>query len=108
MMMSSASTWARAAISGTTPPNAACSSICDSTTLERIVPRPSSLPLDQRRRGFVAGRLDAEHDHVASRGSRFAFSAGAVVLRMPPSIDSVSSPPPQAGEGAEKPFVHAN
>src|SRR3974377_2202103 len=36
------STWARAAISGTTPPNAACSLTCDSTTLDRIRPRPSS------------------------------------------------------------------
>jgi hypothetical protein len=42
MIRSSASTWARAAISGTTPPNAACSSICDSTTLDRM--RPGPLP----------------------------------------------------------------
>src|SRR5262245_57286079 len=35
---SSASTWARAAISGTTPPNEACSQTCDSTTLDRILP----------------------------------------------------------------------
>src|SRR3954453_18326430 len=40
-MRSSASTWARAAISGTTPPNAACSLICDSTILDRILPNPS-------------------------------------------------------------------
>src|SRR4051812_10441080 len=38
---SSASTWARAAISGTTPPKGACSLICDSTTLDRILPGPS-------------------------------------------------------------------
>src|SRR5215510_13884795 len=42
MTTSRASTWARAAISGTTPPNAACSVTCDSTTLERILPWPSS------------------------------------------------------------------
>ena len=41
MMRSSASTWARAAISGTTPPKAACSLICDSTILDRILPGPS-------------------------------------------------------------------
>ena len=40
MIRSRASTWARAAISGTTPPNAECSSICDKTTLERISPAP--------------------------------------------------------------------
>src|SRR5262245_17291891 len=42
MIMSSASTWARAAISGTTPPYAACSSICESTILDRIFPGPAS------------------------------------------------------------------
>src|SRR4051812_28959946 len=42
MIRLSASTCARAAISGTTPPNAACSSICDSTTLDRM--RPGPLP----------------------------------------------------------------
>jgi hypothetical protein len=42
MTRSSTSTWARAAISGTTPPKAACSAICESTTLERISPRPVS------------------------------------------------------------------
>ena len=40
-MRSSASTWARAAISGTTPPKAACSVTCDSTILDRILPWPS-------------------------------------------------------------------
>ena len=35
-MPSSASTWARAAISGTTPPKAGCSSIWLSTTLDKI------------------------------------------------------------------------
>src|SRR5260221_664308 len=40
MIRSSASTWARAAISGTTPPNAACASICESTTFERMRPGP--------------------------------------------------------------------
>jgi SMC interacting uncharacterized protein involved in chromosome segregation len=42
MTPSSASTWARAAISGTTPPKAACSAIWLSTMLERIAPRPLS------------------------------------------------------------------
>src|ERR1700690_134366 len=42
MIKSSASTWARAAISGTTPPKAACSLTCDSTILDKILPRPSS------------------------------------------------------------------
>jgi hypothetical protein len=45
MMRSSASTWARAAISGTTPPNSACSLICDSTILDKMRPRLSSLRL---------------------------------------------------------------
>jgi hypothetical protein len=35
---SSFSTWARAAISGTTPAKGACSSIWEKTTLDRIVP----------------------------------------------------------------------
>src|SRR5471030_2821142 len=42
MMRSSASTWARAAISGTTPPKAACSLTCDKMILDRILPRPLS------------------------------------------------------------------
>src|SRR5882757_6066720 len=42
MMTSSASTWARAAISGTTPPKAACSLTCDRMMFDRILPRPSS------------------------------------------------------------------
>ena len=33
--------WARAASSGTTPPNAACSATCESTTSERIAALPS-------------------------------------------------------------------
>ena len=40
---SSRSTWARAAISGTTPPKRACSSVCDRTILDRIRPAPSLL-----------------------------------------------------------------
>src|SRR5437899_4141814 len=40
-MPSSRSTWARAAISGTTPPKRACSSSCEWTILDRIVPLPS-------------------------------------------------------------------
>ncbi len=64
MIMSSASTWARAAISGTTPPKAACSLICESTTLDEDLARPAEIgPLDHGRRGLVAGRLDAEHKH---------------------------------------------
>src|SRR5471032_2665672 len=42
MMRSSASTWARAAISGTTPPKAACSLVCDRMIFDRILPRPLS------------------------------------------------------------------
>src|SRR6185312_2959688 len=42
MTWSMASTWARAAISGTTPPNAACSLTWLRTIFDRIVPRPSS------------------------------------------------------------------
>src|SRR5471030_2436339 len=41
MIRSSASTWARAAISGTTPPKAACSLTWLSTILDRILARPS-------------------------------------------------------------------
>ena len=40
-MPSSRSTWARAAISGTTPPKRACSSVCERTILDRILPLPS-------------------------------------------------------------------
>jgi len=40
-MQSSRSTWARAAISGTTPPKRACSSVCDRTILDKIRPVPS-------------------------------------------------------------------
>ena len=40
-MPSSRSTWARAAISGTTPPKRACSSVCERTILDRIRPDPS-------------------------------------------------------------------
>jgi len=43
MMVSSASTWARAAISGTTPPNSACSLICENTTFDRMRPCPSAV-----------------------------------------------------------------
>jgi hypothetical protein len=63
MMPSSASTCARAAISGTTPPKAACSSIWLSTMLERIAaiaPRAR-----QRGGGLVAARLDAQHPDLA-------------------------------------------
>src|SRR3974377_1388796 len=42
IIRSSVSTWARAAISGTTPPNAACSLPVHSTPLDKIRPRPSS------------------------------------------------------------------
>src|SRR5271154_1482216 len=42
---SSASTWARAAISGTTPPNSACSLTWDRTTLDKMRPCPSSVRL---------------------------------------------------------------
>src|ERR1700722_4861422 len=42
MIESSTSTWARAAISGTTPPNAACSLICERTTFDRMRPCPSA------------------------------------------------------------------
>ena len=35
---------------------------------------PVRVPLDHRRRGFIAGRLDAEHDHGGlARVLRFAF-----------------------------------
>src|SRR4029450_14031913 len=37
----SRSTRARAALYGTTPPKRSCSSVCDRTTLERILPLPS-------------------------------------------------------------------
>ena len=66
---SSSSTWARAAISGTTPPNSACSASCERTTLARMTPLPSasrrtsaaavssqlvSMPSTTRSRGFGA------------------------------------------------------
>ena len=90
MIMSSASTWARAAISGTTPPKAACSLICESTTLDRILPGPAVGPLDHRRRGFVAGRLDAEHDHGRFHSAR--TSAVADRIRCTRVVDNVPSP----------------
>src|SRR6516162_856023 len=42
MIESSTSTWARAAISGTTPPKAACSPIWEKTTFDRMRPCPSA------------------------------------------------------------------
>ena len=58
----SSSRWARLAISGTTPPNGACSSICELTTLDSDV----AAAHHQRRRRLVAARLDAEHERVGS------------------------------------------
>ena len=63
MMPSSISTWARAAISGTTPPKAACSSVCERTMLDRIRPDPSSLALDHGGGGFIAGGLNSQNQH---------------------------------------------
>ena len=62
-MPSSTSTWARAAISGTTPPNGMCSSICERTMLDRIRPDAVGAALDHGGGGLVAGGLDAEHQH---------------------------------------------
>src|SRR5665213_590897 len=69
MMRSSASTWARAAISGTTPPNAACSLTCDRMILDRILPRPA-----------------------ASRPTT-AAAVSSQVVSMPRTIISLSGPP---------------
>ena len=54
---------------------------------------PGHRPLDHRRRGLVAGRLDAEHDH---RG--FISRCGVRVWRTPCHKLGVL-PPPLAGEG---------
>src|SRR6202142_3461762 len=69
MIRSSASTWARAAISGTTPPKAACSLTCDSTILDRILPRPSS------------------------KRSPTAAAVSSQVVSIPRTIISLSGPP---------------
>ena len=67
MMPSSASTWARAAISGTTPPKAACSSIWLSTSWRGSRARPPSSG-DHGCRRLVAAGLDAEDtDHLVRR-----------------------------------------
>ena len=63
MMRSSASTWARAAISGTTPPNAACSLTWLKHHIGQDLAAAVLETFDHRRRGLVAGRLDAEDDH---------------------------------------------
>ena len=72
---SSTSTWARAAISGTTPPNGACSSICDSTTLERIVPaRPRGArpaPRRSRRRSSRCRGRSSGHGGTVPHGLPF-------------------------------------
>src|ERR1043166_7859321 len=47
MTVSMASTWARAAISGTTPPNGACSSSWLSTMLDRMSPGPGRHSVQQ-------------------------------------------------------------
>ena len=52
------STCARAAISGTTPPNGACAL---ELAAQRLGQHPAPA-VDQRHRGLVAARLDAEHD----------------------------------------------
>ena len=64
---SSSSTWARAAISGTTPPKlgmqrraASAPRLARGSRRCRLASRR-----DQGRRGLVAARLDAEHDEVA-------------------------------------------
>src|SRR6202142_843244 len=69
MIRSSASTWARAAISGTTPPKAACSLTCDNTILDRILPRP------------------------ASKRSTTAAAVSSQVVSIPRTIISLSGPP---------------
>jgi hypothetical protein len=50
------STWARAAISGTTPPNGRCAASCPASRCARMRP----VGRDQSRRGLVAARFDAE------------------------------------------------
>ena len=63
MTRSSASTWARAAISGTTPPKEACSQTCDSTTLDRILPGPLPSRSTNGGGGLVASGFDSEYNH---------------------------------------------
>src|SRR5471032_1926683 len=69
MIRSSASTWARAAISGTTPQKAVCSLTCESTILDRILPRPSS------------------------KRSTTAAAVSSQVVSIPRTIISLSGPP---------------
>ena len=66
-MPSSTSTWARAAISGTTPPKAACSSVCERTMLDRIRPDAVAQALDHGGCGFIAGGLDPKNQRSRSR-----------------------------------------
>ena len=63
MSRSSISTWARAAISGTTPPKGACSAIWLITSSARISPAPVRPQPHDRRRRLVAGGLNAENAH---------------------------------------------
>jgi hypothetical protein len=59
---SNLSAWARAAISGTTPPKRACRSACPITTEDRT--RAPARPAQKRRCGVVATRLQAEDGDV--------------------------------------------
>ena len=73
--MSSASTWARAAISGTTPPKAAMLVELREHDVGQNPCPPSAV--DHRRRRLVATRLDAEHNHPNALANRQAHSSVA-------------------------------
>ena len=57
------SIWARAAISGTTPPNAACSAIWLMISFDKISPGPPGSGLDDGGGGFVASGFNTENAH---------------------------------------------
>ena len=63
----SASRCARDAISGTTPPNRACSSTLEATSSASSVTGTVVAEFGDADSGFVAGTLDGEDDHRRSR-----------------------------------------
>jgi hypothetical protein len=68
------STWLRAAISGTTPPKAAWSSIWLCTTEDRTVAVAVRRQAHDRGGGLVATGLETEHDESQLRGPRLPGS----------------------------------
>src|SRR5699024_11157449 len=84
---SHASTWARLAISGTTPPYSACRSICENTTLERMR-RPFSITaaaVSSQEDSRARMRTCSFSRSAASCFSLSMFSFVSFLYRVPPS-----------------------